>query len=99
MVPRAGLEPARSYSLPRILSPVRLPISPPRQFMVALQHQIRRLVSGTPPQLFCPEACTPAAIAPAQFEHCIHQSAGAMEQKNQIIHCIIQFNFYANLLM
>src|SRR5690625_540538 len=30
MVPRAGLEPARRYTLRRILSPVRLPIPPPR---------------------------------------------------------------------
>ncbi len=33
LVPRAGLEPARRYSQPRILSPVRLPISPPGPIM------------------------------------------------------------------
>jgi hypothetical protein len=31
LVPRARLELARRYSQPRILSPVRLPISPPGQ--------------------------------------------------------------------
>lgn len=30
LVPRAGLEPARRGYLPGILSPVRLPVSPPR---------------------------------------------------------------------
>lgn len=32
-MPRAGLEPARRYSQPRILSPVRLPLSPPGHLM------------------------------------------------------------------
>lgn len=36
MVPRAGLEPAQNY-FRRILSPLRLPISPPRQFNKIIQ--------------------------------------------------------------
>ncbi len=43
MVPRAGLEPAQNY-FRRILSPLRLPISPPRQF----KEIIQRFLEATP---------------------------------------------------
>mgnify|MGYP001087282737 CR=1 FL=1 len=36
MVPRAGLEPARLLG-PRILSPVRLPISPPGHELIVMR--------------------------------------------------------------
>jgi hypothetical protein len=37
LVPRAGIEPARPFNTkPRILSPVRLPISPPGHFDVGI---------------------------------------------------------------
>ena len=33
MVPRTGIEPVRSYTNRRILSPVRLPVPPPRHYI------------------------------------------------------------------
>src|SRR5699024_4310351 len=42
LVPRAGLEPARRYTLRRILSPVRLPIPPPRLgYLIGAEDGIR----------------------------------------------------------
>ena len=40
MVPWVGIEPTR-YHYPRILSPVRLPVSPPGQGHVGLPYKIR----------------------------------------------------------
>ncbi len=42
MVPEAGLEPARRYTLRRILSPVRLPIPPLRQDFLKKYEDWRR---------------------------------------------------------
>ena len=49
MVPKTGIEPVRKYKFRRILSPVRLPVPPLRQYMaprVGLEPTAYRLTAG-----------------------------------------------------